>query len=81
MVALIDDDQAGLRQLHHTSFDGAAMQRLYARHLHDLKRPRLNSRPDDAVRDPAQLIAGLGNDLSAVGEKQRTRAFAFGPAR
>ena len=71
MVAFIDDDEAGLGQFHRAGLDGAAMQRLHARDLHQLERSRLVSGPDDAVRDSAQLVAGLGEDLATVGEKQR----------
>ena len=78
MVAFIDDDEPGLGQFHRAGLDGAAMQRLHARDLHRLERPRLVSGPDDAVRDTAQLVAGLGDDLAAVGEKQRAAAFAAG---
>ena len=78
VMAFIDDDEAGLGQFHRAGLDGAAMQRLHARDLHQLERSRLVSGPDDAVRDPAQLVAGLGDDFAAVGEKQRATAFAAG---
>ena len=78
MVALVDDDEAGLGQFHRAGLDGAAMQRLHARDLHRLERSRLVAGPDDAVRDSAQLVAGLGDDFAAVGEKQRAAAFAAG---
>ena len=81
VVAFIDDDEPGLGQFHRAGLDGAAMQRLHARDLHQLERSRLVSGPDDAVRDSAQLVAGLGEDLATVGEKQRRHSLCCGPAR
>ena len=77
-MTFVDDDEAGLRQFHRASLDGAAVQRLDAGNLHQLERSRRLSGPDDAVRNSAQLVAGLGEDLATVGEKQRARAFAAG---
>ena len=68
----------GLGQIHRAGLDGAAVQRLHARDLHQLQRSRLVAGPDDAVRDSAQLGAGLGDDFAAVREKQRAAILAAG---
>ena len=78
MVGLVDDDEPGLGQFHRAGLDGAAVQRLHAGDLHRLQRSRLVAGPDDAVRDAAQLGAGLGQDFAAVGEKQRAAILAAG---
>ena len=40
VMAFIDDDEAGLGQFHRAGLDGAAVQRLHARDLHQLQRSR-----------------------------------------
>ena len=72
VMAFIDDDEIGRRQIHGLALDGAPMQRLDRCDLHALKRTRRNPGLDDAVADAvrAQLVAGLRRDLAAMRQHQ-----------
>ena len=59
MVALVDDQQIGRRQLHLVGADGARPQRLDRGDLHQLQRPRRDAGLDDAVRIPVACSLSL----------------------
>ena len=76
VMAFIDQQQLGRRQVHVLPLHGARPECLDAAHLHELERARLHTGEDDPVGNTvgAQLVAGMRDDLAAMRDDEHTAA-------